>query len=312
MASDRDDSPWRVRDFRLLFGAQVISLLGSGATTVGLALLAHRLVEGPSAAVVIGNALMLRIVAFLLISQFAGIAADHSSRKAILVAADLARFGLVAIFPFVTAVWQVYALVFLTNALRALFTPTFEASIPDAVGDSRYVKALALSRTASDVESFVSPAAAALVVSLAGLRCVFWFDAGTYLVSAVLVLAAHLPAGTRAVALGSWRRLLIEISTGTRLLLREPSLRQALLLSFAEATAATRVFSACTTSDAIRSCNFIIRRFAVRCWEARCFAMARSARPRFWTSQKRLTSASLRASKFPKKPLVPPPNPPPE
>jgi hypothetical protein len=27
---------WRNRDFRLLFGAQIVSLLGSGVTTVGL------------------------------------------------------------------------------------------------------------------------------------------------------------------------------------------------------------------------------------------------------------------------------------
>ena len=34
---------WGKRDFRLLFGAQVISLLGSGVTTVGLALFAYQL-----------------------------------------------------------------------------------------------------------------------------------------------------------------------------------------------------------------------------------------------------------------------------
>ncbi|MGZ5018381.1 MAG: hypothetical protein ACXV8U_21645, partial [Methylobacter sp.] len=56
----------RNRNFRLLFAAQLISLAGSGATTVGLALFAHQLVGGSSAAAVIGNALMLRILAFLL------------------------------------------------------------------------------------------------------------------------------------------------------------------------------------------------------------------------------------------------------
>ena len=69
------------RDFRLLFSAQVISLTGSGVTTVGLALFAHQLVGGNSAAIVIGNALMLRILAFLIFSQPAGILADRLSRK---------------------------------------------------------------------------------------------------------------------------------------------------------------------------------------------------------------------------------------
>ena len=59
-------SVWRNRDFRLLFSAQIISLLGSGVTTVALALFAYQLTGGASATAVIGNALMLRILAFLI------------------------------------------------------------------------------------------------------------------------------------------------------------------------------------------------------------------------------------------------------
>ncbi|HKG96354.1 MAG TPA: hypothetical protein VKA97_00970 [Pyrinomonadaceae bacterium] len=52
---------WRNRDFRLLFGAQLISLAGSGVTTVGLALFASQLKGGESATAVIDNASMLRV-----------------------------------------------------------------------------------------------------------------------------------------------------------------------------------------------------------------------------------------------------------
>ncbi|MGH9837313.1 MAG: MerR family DNA-binding protein [Blastocatellia bacterium] len=72
---------WGNNDFRLLFSAQIISLLGSGVTTVGLALFAYQLTGGASATAVIGNALMLRILAFLLFSQPAGVIADRVSRK---------------------------------------------------------------------------------------------------------------------------------------------------------------------------------------------------------------------------------------
>src|SRR5215207_8304972 len=132
---------WGNRDFRLLFAAQVVSLAGSGVTTVGLALFAYQLTGGAAATVVIGNALMLRILAFLLFSQPAGVIADRVSRKKILIAADVIRFGLLALFPFITTIWQVYALIFAINAVTAFFTPTFEASIPEVVGDEHYVKA---------------------------------------------------------------------------------------------------------------------------------------------------------------------------
>lgn len=228
---------WRNRDFRLLFGAQIISLLGSGVTTVGLALFAYQLTGGASATAVIGNALTLRILAFLLFSQPAGVIADRVSRKKILIAADLARFALLALFPFITAVWQIYALIFAINAVTAFFTPTFESNIPEVVGGEQYVKAISLSRVATDVEAVAAPALAGLLVALLGLRWVFWFDAFTYLVSASFVAVVAMPHVKRSLLSISVRSFLNELTTGTRILLREPSLRQALTLSIAEATA---------------------------------------------------------------------------
>src|SRR6266571_8913765 len=186
-------SLWPNRDFVLLFSAQVISLTGSGVTTVGLALFAYQLTGGPSATAVIGNALTLRILAFLLFSQPAGVIADRVSRKKILIAADVIRFGLLALFPFVTAVWQIYAMIFAINAVTAFFTPTFEASIPEVAGGEQYVKALSLSRVATDVEAVAAPALAGLLVALLGVRWVFWFDAFTYLVSALMVAVVTIP-----------------------------------------------------------------------------------------------------------------------
>jgi len=228
---------WRNRNFRLLFSAQIISLLGSGVTTVGLALFAYQLTGGVSATAVIGNALTLRILAFLLFSQPAGVIADRVSKKRILIAADVVRFALLAFFPFITSVWQIYVLIFAINAVTAFFTPTFESSIPEIVGGEQYVKALSLSRVATDIEAVAAPALAGLLVALLGLRWVFWFDAFTYLVSASLVAVTVMPYVKRKLPKISLRSFLAELTTGTRILLREPSLRQALTLSIAEATA---------------------------------------------------------------------------
>ncbi len=225
------------RNFTLLFSAQIVSLAGSGATTVGLALFAHQLVDGSSAAAVIGTALMLRILAFLLFSQPAGMLADRFDRKRILISADLVRFGLMAFFPFITEVWQVYALIFLINAVTAFFTPTYESSIPQVVGDSQYVKALSLSRVAVDIEAVAAPAIAGLLVAALGLQWVFWFDAATYLLSAGLVALAALPSATKSPQPFALNALARDITFGLRLILRQRPLRRAVMLSFAEATA---------------------------------------------------------------------------
>lgn len=228
---------WHSRSFVALFSAQVISLLGSGVTTIGLSLFVYQLAGASAATVVIGQALMLRILAFLLFSQPAGILADRFNRKYILITADLARFALLSLFPFLTQTWHIYILIFAINAVTAFFTPTFEATLPEIVGEKHYVQALSLSRVASDVEAIASPALAGLLVALLGVKWVFWFDAFTYLVSAALVAVATIPLPKRSQAPLSWRAFPAEITLGTRVLLREPALRQALLMSLAEATA---------------------------------------------------------------------------
>ena len=230
-------SLWRNRNYLLLFSAQIVSLLGSGVTTVGLALFAYQLTGGESATAVIGNALFLRILAFLIFSQPAGVIADRISRKTILITTDVLRFGLLALFPLITEVWQIYLLIFLINAVTAFFTPTYEASIPEIVGEKHYVEALSYSRVAVNVEAFAAPALAGLLVALMGVRWVFWFDAATYLVSALLVLLTVMPFVKKAVAPLSATGFLSELTVGTRIILREPSLRQAIILSFAEALA---------------------------------------------------------------------------
>src|SRR5262249_6244982 len=83
---------WRNRDFGLLFGAQVVSLLGSGVTTVGLALFAYQITGGASATSVIGNALTLRILAFLLFSQPAGVITPPRRPNTNLISAHPPRF----------------------------------------------------------------------------------------------------------------------------------------------------------------------------------------------------------------------------
>lgn len=227
----------RNRDFRLLFSAQVISLIGSGVTTVGLALFAHQLVGGSSAAVVIGNALMLRILAFLVFSQPAGVLADRVNRKRMLILSDVVRFGLLALFPFIESVWQVYVMIFAINAATAFFTPIYDASMPDVVGREHYVKALSVSRVAVDMEAMLAPMLAGVLVALLGLKWLFWFDAASYLVSAALVAASTLPHVRSPAARVASKPWLREMSFGIQTLLREASLRRALMFGFVEALA---------------------------------------------------------------------------
>lgn len=224
------------RNFLRLFAAQVTSLVGSGITSVALAVFAYELV-GSNATVVVGTALTLRILAFVLLSPVAGILADRIDRKRLLVTADLLRVGLLAFFPFITTVGQIYALIFAINAVTAFFTPTFEAALPEVVGQRLYTRAVSWSRIALALEATLGPMLAGLFIAWVGVRWTFWVDGGTYLISGLLVLGSHVPRAPLPTGPFPWGRFLPEITHGTRVLLREPALRRALVLHAAEATA---------------------------------------------------------------------------
>ena len=67
--------------FARLYAAQTISQIGDALTWVGLALLAYRLTGGKDAAVVLGTALTLRVLAFVVFGPLAGVVADRVNRK---------------------------------------------------------------------------------------------------------------------------------------------------------------------------------------------------------------------------------------
>jgi len=130
------------RTYRHLFAAQVVALLGTGLATVALGLLAYDLAGG-DAGVVLGTALAIKMVAYVVLAPIAAAFAERLPRRAMLVALDLIRAGVALALPFVTEVWQVYALIFLLQAASAGFTPTFQATIPDILPDERdYTRAL--------------------------------------------------------------------------------------------------------------------------------------------------------------------------
>lgn len=231
----------RNRTFARLYAAQTVSLLGDALTWVGLALLAYDLAGQGGAAAILGTALTLRVTAFVVLSPLAGALADRLNRKLILVVADVARVGVVALIPFVTEVWQVYALILALNTFTAFFTPTYQATVPLVAGGDDYPKAIALSGATYEVLGVLGPGIAGGVAALIGFRSVFWLDAGTFLVSALLIVS--LPGSLRAArapgdpGAASWR----DVTAGTVRLWRDGPMRYALLLELVASVAGALV-----------------------------------------------------------------------
>jgi MFS family permease len=231
-------SPLADRTYRHLFGAQILSLIGTGLMTVALGLLAFDL-AGADAGAVLGTALALKMVAYVGIAPVAGAFVHLVPRRALLVALDLVRAAVALALPFVAEIWQVYLLIGLLQSCSAAFTPTFQATIPDVLPDEAdYTRALSLSRLAYDMEALTSPMLAAALLSVIGFH---WLFAGTtlgFIASAALVVSVALPSPKPpSTAESAWGRT----TRGARLYLATPRLRGLLALNLAVAAAGAMV-----------------------------------------------------------------------
>ncbi|WP_104168852.1 MFS transporter [Arthrobacter sp. SX1312] len=226
-----------IRDYRHLFSAQVIALFGTGLATVALALLAYDL-AGPNAGAVLGTALTIKMVLYVVIAPLAAAYVDRIPRRAFLVTLDVVRAGVVLGLPFVTEIWQIYVLIALLQAASAAFTPTFQAVIPDIVTDKNaYTRALSASQVAYTMESLLSPVLAAVALSFMTFN---WLFAGTsvgFIVSAVLVLSTRVPNARPSVHTKAWDRA----AAGIRIFVRTPRLRGIMALNLVVAAAGSIV-----------------------------------------------------------------------
>ncbi|CAL9520285.1 hypothetical protein SUDANB121_03840 [Nocardiopsis dassonvillei] len=220
---------WRVlADFpayRRMFAAQVIALAGTGLATVALGLLGYEL-AGERAAAVVATALTIKMVAYVGAGPLLTAVLVRVPRRTVLVGADAVRALAVAALPWVDQVWQVYVLIAVLQCASAVFTPAFQAVIPELVDDRGYTGALALSRLAYDLEALASPLLAAALLVLVPFHGLFVLTAVAFAASAALVLTTALPRDT-----GDPRRA----AASWRVFATDPRLRAVVLLDLAAA-----------------------------------------------------------------------------
>lgn len=225
--------------FRRLFGAQIVALVGTGLATVALALLAYDL-AGAQAGAVLGTALAIKMIVYVVLAPVSGAVVPPRLRKPVLIALDLIRAAVALALPFVSEIWQVYVLIALLQSASACFTPLFQSLIPEILKEERdYTRALSLSRLAYDLESLLSPALAAALLTLISFHGLFAGTSVGFVLSALLVLSTRFPViADKRGDEGPYARAM----RGMRIYLRTPRLRGLLALNLVAAAGGAMVF----------------------------------------------------------------------
>lgn len=233
--------PLKNKVFAGLYFAESISLLGDTFTWVGLALLSYQFGKERSASI-LATALTLRVSAFIIFSPFAGVLADRVSRKTILYTTHFIRMGIVACLPFVNEEWQIYGLVFLLNVFNAFFTPTYRAVIPQVVDHTNYRRAVGLSTATFQILGVLGPGLAGILAVWFGARQIFFIDAASFVIAAILILM--LPANKLQHAVKKNKKTFTaweDAIKGIRLLFKNPLIRFALFIEFVSAIAGAQI-----------------------------------------------------------------------
>jgi DHA3 family tetracycline resistance protein-like MFS transporter len=199
-------APLRERDFRLLWGAMCVSLLGDGAFLVALAWQVYALSDAPTALSVVGIAMTVPTITFLLIG---GVASDRLDRRSILIAADLGR-GLAVGVMAVLAIggwlqlWHLVALAAIYGTGSAFFAPAFDAFVPDLLNGERLAQANALDQLVRPLAlRLIGPALGGVVVGAGGAGSAFALNAASFAASCVVLLRIRVPPRRSEVPSGS-------------------------------------------------------------------------------------------------------------
>jgi DHA3 family tetracycline resistance protein-like MFS transporter len=185
-------APLRERDFRLLWTGMCISLLGDGAFLVALAWQVYELENAPAAMGIVGIAMTVPTIVFLLVG---GVASDRFDRRRIMICADLARLvaaGTLAALTLSHALelWHAVALVAVYGTGQAFFAPAFDGLVPELVRPHQLPQANALDQIVRPIAlRMAGPALGGLLVGAAGAGAAFALDAASFAASAAAVMA---------------------------------------------------------------------------------------------------------------------------
>jgi MFS family permease len=199
--------PLRERPFRLLWFARTGSSVGDSLIPVALAFAVIGIHGG---ALGLGAVLGARTIALGTSTVVGGVWADRLPRRAVMVSADVLRFGTEAVtaallLEGVAHVWQLAVLQSAAGVGAGFFTPASTALVPQAVSSHNLQKANALLSTSDNGTRIFGPVVSGAIVATAGPGWCFAVDAASFLFSASFVAATRVEAHVRPAAQRFWR-----------------------------------------------------------------------------------------------------------
>lgn len=169
-------------EFRRLFVAHSVSRAGDAFNTVALVVLVFDLT---GSGLGVAGAVMFEVLPVLLLAPVAGLVADRSPRRSVMIRADLFR-AVVALALVIAAdsVAVAYGVAFGLSVGAVLFNPAASSLLPEIVDEDDIVTANSAMWTAAVTGQVALAPIAGFVIAAWGVQVAFAINAATFLVSA--------------------------------------------------------------------------------------------------------------------------------
>ncbi|CAN5698813.1 MFS transporter [soil metagenome] len=182
-----------VPNYRRFVAGQSVSLVGSWAETIALALLVLDLTHS---SITLGLVMATRYLPVLLCTPYAGLIVDRHDKRRILMltstvlgATTLAVGAAVLTHPI--AIWQVFVAAAVFGFMTALDNPARMAFIPELVGPKLIRPAITTNSILANVGRTLGPAVAAYLAHSYGLGWCFVFNAASFVLVIIALLSLH-------------------------------------------------------------------------------------------------------------------------
>ncbi|SPE23041.1 Transporter, major facilitator family [Candidatus Sulfotelmatomonas gaucii] len=196
---------WRAlrhRNFRLFFGGQTISLIGTWMTRIATAWLVYRLTKS---ALLLGTVSFSGQIPTFLIAPFAGVWVDRLNRRKVLVwtqtLAMVQSFALAALTlsGHITVGW-IFGLAVMQGVINAFDMPGRQAFMVQMVGDRADLgNAIAINSSMVNMARLIGPSLAGLVIAATNEGWCFFIDGVSYIavIASLLMMRLDIPAVQR-------------------------------------------------------------------------------------------------------------------
>jgi MFS family permease len=211
--------------FRLISLAALGSGIGTWFAAVALQV---DVFDRTHSAVWIAALVIVEFVPTIAVGLVFGPFVDRLSRRRLMIASDLARFGVFAALPFVDSALGIVVLAGVAGLAWSVFRPALFAGVPNLVEADELTSANSLLQAIDHGTTALAPPLAGLLVATQGPHLCYWVNAASFLLSAALL--ARVPASKLQTAVSATRGLLRDVGDGMRAVARSPQLMTVLLV----------------------------------------------------------------------------------